>query len=71
MRTKYIDIQYHYVREQTEAERIELSYLSTKEMVADGLTKIFGPFKFNKFIKLLGFTTAESDEQGQKVTPNI
>ena len=38
-RTKHIDIQYHFIREKVENETIHLEYCSTKQMVADVLTK--------------------------------
>lgn len=38
-RTKHIDIQHHYVREQVAAGSVVMPYISTKEMVADVLTK--------------------------------
>ena len=36
---------------------ISLEYRSTKEMIADGLTKALGPIAFKEFIKSLGLTT--------------
>jgi hypothetical protein len=38
-RTKHIDIQHHYVREQVAAGSVTLSYVGTEDMVADVLTK--------------------------------
>jgi hypothetical protein len=38
-RTKHIEVHYHYVREQVERGLIKLEYVSTKEMLADVLTK--------------------------------
>ena len=45
-RTKHIDIQWHFVREQVEANTVTLQYISTAEMVADGLTKPLARVKF-------------------------
>ena len=38
-RTKHIDIQHHYVREQVATGSVALSYIGTEDMVADVLTK--------------------------------
>lgn len=49
-RTKHIDIQHHYIRDEVAAQRIELSYVPTSEMIADGLTKALTHVKFHGFI---------------------
>ena len=38
-RTKHIDIQYHFVRQHTETEKVILTYCATSEMTADIFTK--------------------------------
>ena len=38
--TKHIDIQYHFIRECVENDRIKLEYIPTAEQLADALTKI-------------------------------
>jgi hypothetical protein len=53
-RTKHIDVQYHFIREHIEANRIKLSYLSTHDMPADGLTKPLSRQKFQQFVNMLG-----------------
>ena len=52
-RTKHIDIQYHYIRDEISAGRIKLTYVSTEDMVADGLTKPLSHIKFHCFIEQL------------------
>ncbi|KAJ3559327.1 hypothetical protein NM688_g410 [Phlebia brevispora] len=43
-RTKHIDIRFHFVREKIEDNKLEITYLSTDQMVADLLTKaLLGP----------------------------
>ena len=37
--TKHIDVQYHFMRDSMENERVKLKYCLTKEMIADALTK--------------------------------
>ncbi|SLM41027.1 hypothetical protein LPUS_11908 [Lasallia pustulata] len=53
-RSKHIDIQYHYVRDLYEDGRIELEYILTDEMPADGLTKPLESIKFARFRQMLG-----------------
>src|SRR5256885_1880614 len=53
-RTKHIDVQYHFIREHIVVNRIKLSYLSTHDMVADGLTKLLQCLKFQQFTDMLG-----------------
>ena len=38
-RTKYVDIKYHFVRTMTERKEVEFSYIPTREMLADSMTK--------------------------------
>lgn len=52
-RSKHIAIKYHYVRHEVKKGRIDLQYCQTEKMPADGLTKILGPTKHARFIKLL------------------
>jgi hypothetical protein len=49
-RSKHIDVQYHYVREQVENGRVKTPYLPTSRMVADGLTKALSPELHSRFI---------------------
>ncbi len=52
-RTRYIDTAYHYQREKVENGVVKIVYISTKDMVADGLTKPLTGVKFQQFMKLL------------------
>ena len=38
-RTKYVDIKYHFVRTMTERKDVKFSYIPTREMLADPMTK--------------------------------
>ncbi len=55
-RTKHIDIQHHYIRDEVGAKRIELSYVPTEEMIADGLTMALTHVKFHNFIEQMRMT---------------
>jgi hypothetical protein len=57
-RTKHIDIKYHFIRQQVEKGTIHLSYISTADMIADGMTKPLTAVKHAHFIQQLGLTTA-------------
>ena len=50
-RTKHIDIQWHWVRDEMEAGRIKLNYIPTADMVVDGLTKPLAHEKYEEFVK--------------------
>ena len=52
-RTKHIDIQYHYVREKVDNGTVEFTYIPTRNMAADGLTKPLMKQKFATFMQLL------------------
>ncbi len=55
-RTKYIDIQHHYIRDEVVSKRIELSYVATDQMIADGLTMALTHVKFHRFIEQMNMT---------------
>ena len=54
VRTKHIEVHYHYVREKVLLGLIDLVYVSTKDQVANIFTKAFGIEKLRKFRELLG-----------------
>lgn len=53
---KHVDIYQHWVRERVQSKELQVSWISTNNMVADGMTKILGKQKHQNFIKLLGLT---------------
>lgn len=55
-RTKHIDIQHYYIRDEMVSRRIELSYVPTDQMIADGLTKALTHVKFHGFIEQMRMT---------------
>jgi hypothetical protein len=68
-RSKHVDIQYHDTREKVIDNTIQLLYLLTIEMVADGLPKPLDQIKHKRFIDLLGLkngTAKWNDLIGQK-----
>jgi hypothetical protein len=53
-RSKHIDICYHFIRDLVEKGFVEVEYVPTVEMVADGLTKPLGRVAFERFKTQLG-----------------
>src|SRR5579871_693368 len=53
-RSKHIDIQWHFIRNEVRDKKVALSYVSTEFMIADGLTKILGTTAHGKFVRMLG-----------------
>lgn len=53
-RTKHTLLKFHYIREEVKNNLIEVTYIPTTNMVADGLTKPLASPKQQAFLKLLG-----------------
>jgi hypothetical protein len=53
-KSKHIGIQHHFVRERVALGEIEMKYISTKQQVADGLTKALPKVDFLRFRSALG-----------------
>jgi len=59
-RTKHIAIQHHFIRDLISAKEVTLEYISTKEMIADGLTKALPRIAHDKLVHDLGLRRKES-----------
>jgi len=55
-RTKHIDIQWHFVRDQVETGAIKFQWVQTSNIAADGLTKALTIEKFKGFIRQIGIS---------------
>ena len=53
-RTKHIEIKFHFIRDLVEADRINLVYCPSEDMIADMLTKGLPISRFEKFRVLAG-----------------
>jgi hypothetical protein len=53
-KTKYIEIQYHYIHDMVQRGVVKLQYVGTNEQVADVLTKPLSRVKFEYFRNKLG-----------------
>lgn len=49
--TKYIDMQYYYIKDKVTSSKIDLQYMFISEIIADGITKVL---IHAKFLSLLG-----------------
>ena len=59
VRTKHIDICYHFIREGIQNGAIDLKYVTTNEMVADILTKPLSKHRFEKLLHSFGMETVQ------------
>ena len=50
---KYIEVHYHFVRENVLAREVDLVYVNTEEEMADVFTKALGIEKLHKFRSLV------------------
>ncbi len=48
-RIKHIEVRHHWIRKKVKSKEIAITYISTKDMVADGLKKILQPKLFRAF----------------------
>jgi hypothetical protein len=53
-RSKHIDVCYHYVRDLAERGKLDVAYVPTADMVADGMTKPLQRVAFERFKNQLG-----------------
>lgn len=55
-KTKHIDIQHRYISDEVATNRIQLSYVPTNEMIANGLIKALTRIKFHGFVEQMRMT---------------
>jgi hypothetical protein len=53
-RLKHINIRYHFIRDLAKQKKLQMTYIPTTDMIADGLTKPLQRVAFKKFKKQLG-----------------
>jgi hypothetical protein len=63
-RTKHIDVQYHFVREQVAGKTVVFKFVPSIEMAADVLTKALPNPRHRLVIKVLGVDTLQSSLSG-------
>jgi hypothetical protein len=64
---RHVDIHQHWLRQEYEEGRIKFDWLPTKDMPADGLTKLLPPYKHEAFVRQLNLQdppmTTHSEQQ--------
>lgn len=55
-KTKYINIQQHYICNKVRARKIKFSYIPTNQIIAISLTKVLTHIKFHSFIDQIKIT---------------
>lgn len=56
VRTKHIDVRYHFIREIVKSKQINLSHVSSSDMLADVFTKVLVKSKHEKCIRAIGLS---------------
>ena len=56
-RSKHIDVCHHYIRDLAEKRKLEITYIPTNQMPANGLTKPLARVAFERFRSQLRVTT--------------
>jgi hypothetical protein len=64
VRTKHIEVHYHFIREKVLAREINLIHVSTEDQIVDIFTKAFGIDKLKKFRKMFGVLKVDSSLRG-------
>ena len=54
--TKHIDVRYHWIQEAIESNHITVEFVLTKDMTADGFTKLLPIQAFQAFLRLIGMS---------------
>ena len=55
-KVKHVDIHQLWIRQEVAAGQLDVVWVPTDKMLADGLTKILPRQKFKEFVRLLGLT---------------
>jgi hypothetical protein len=64
VRTKHIEVHYHFIREKVLAREINLIHVNTKDQVAHIFTKVLGTNKLRKFRKMLSVLEVDLNLRG-------
>ncbi len=64
VRTKHIEVHYHFIRKSFLAKEIDLIHVNTKDQVVNIFTKALGTDKLRKFRKMLGVLEADLSLKG-------
>jgi hypothetical protein len=59
-RSKHIDVCHHFIRDLAEKQKLQVDYIPTTDMIADGLTKPLQRVAFERFREQLGLFKGDS-----------
>lgn len=59
-RSKHIDISYHFIRDLAEKKSLEITYIPTADMIADGMTKPLARVAHKRFREQLGLVDSDT-----------
>lgn len=62
-RSKHVDTKYHFIRDLAEQRKIEVTYRSSEEMLADILTKPLNRVRLEKLRYKIGLRSACNEEE--------
>ena len=62
--TKHIDLQFHFIREVVEDNKLSITYIPTEENMANIFTKALARPKFKGLVKRLGLREVKGSEEG-------
>ena len=65
-RLRHVDISQCWLRQEVQLGHIDVDYIPTSRMVADGLTKVLSPQKHLTFIQMLGMKDLKQEIMRQK-----
>lgn len=60
-RSKHVEVDYHFVRERVSTRKIDIRVISTKDQIADIMTKPLPVTSFNSFRRNLNIVTLRPD----------
>jgi hypothetical protein len=58
---RHVDIHQHWLRQEVQAKRVAIQWVSTNDMPADGLTKPLTRQKHERFVRLLGLVDIKNE----------
>ncbi len=70
VRTKHINVQYHFIREKVLRREINLIHVSIEDQVVDIFTKALGTYKLKKFRKMFGVPEVDFNLKGSVENSN-
>jgi len=70
VRTKYIEVHHHFIKEKVLAKKIDLIHVNTEDQVADIFTKVLGTNKLRKFRQMLGVLEMDLSLRGSVENSN-